>query len=54
MEHERKSQTHIMIGGPYRWRWWAEAAANHYRADEAQRARHDGDAMRKIDVAEEP
>lgn len=50
MDGERSFPTHIVIDGPFRWRWMAEAMANHYRADEAQRARHDGDATRKIDV----
>lgn len=39
-----------IIDGPFLFRWSAEAAANIYRADEAQRARHDHRAMRKITV----
>lgn len=49
--HARTSWPEV-IDGPFRFHWRAEAAASSHRAHEAQRARVEGDAMRRIDVME--
>lgn len=41
------------LDGPYRFRWVAQASATSHRAHEAQTARAEHRAMRRIDVLEE-
>jgi hypothetical protein len=42
-----------VIDGPFRFKWLAEAHASAHRAQEAQYARTEGEAMRKIDVEQQ-